>query len=55
MRAPSVPMMDAQFGRAQTGAERLRAAALGGFAALLAIAFLVLLAADQAHVVAGAL
>ncbi len=40
---------------ATTGSERVREAALGAFAALLGIVFLVLLAADQAHAVAGVL
>lgn len=49
------PMTDAHLGLASAGAERLREAALAIFAALLAVVFLLLLAADQAPVVAGAL
>ena len=37
------------------GAERVREAALGAFAALLAVVFFLLLAADQGRVVAGVL
>ena len=37
------------------GPERMREAALGGFAALVALVFILLLAADQGHVVAGVL
>lgn len=53
MHAHVIPMTDEQTSLAPTGAGRLREAALGAFAALLGIVFLVLLAADQAHVVAG--
>jgi hypothetical protein len=55
MFAHVAPMLAEQVGPAPTGAERVRVAALSAFATLLAIAFLALLAADQARVVVGVL
>jgi hypothetical protein len=53
MQTHVASVTDEQMSLAPTGAERLREGALGAFAALLGIVFLLLLAADQAHVVAG--
>ncbi len=52
MHTHVAPMTDEHMGLAPTGAERLREGALGAFAALLGIVFLLMLAADQGHVVA---
>ena len=46
---------DGHMSLAATGPERLREAALGAFAALLAVVFALLLAADQGRAVAGVL
>lgn len=53
MSAHVASMTDEPMASAQTEGQRLRAAALGGLTALLGIAFLLLLVADQAQGVAG--
>jgi hypothetical protein len=55
MHAHVIPMTDEQTSLRPAAAERLRQAALGAFAALLGIVFLLMLAADQARAAAGAL
>lgn len=53
MPAQIVSMTDDPIALAPPGAERVRATALGVLAAVLAIAFVLLLAADEASVVTG--
>jgi len=54
MHTRAAPLMtDERMSLAPTGAEPLREAALAAFTALLGIAFLLLLAADQTRAVAG--
>lgn len=54
MQTHETAVTHVQMSLAPIGAARLREAALGVFAALLGVVFLLLLAADQARVVAGA-
>lgn len=53
MPADVAPLTDQPLTLTPTGTERLRATALGAFTALLGVAFLLLLAADQAYVASG--
>lgn len=53
MTAHAIPMRDEPTSLAPARQELLREAALGAFATVLGIVFLLLLAADQARVAAG--